>query len=137
MAKLYMREDEITNSYRLAKNPEDQVKILAELNAVPESEIRRILIENKVYVPPKNAKPRPQDQEKYKKRWTPEEDRILWEMAGPDAEKKDLCGAAKKLQRTRGACHMRTLVLEGKKGRENGNKGFFRGKGKRAAEGAA
>ena len=127
MAKPYMRDDEITNSYRLAKNPEEQVKVLAELNAVPESEIRRILIEKQVYVPAVNAKPAPENRENHKKKWSEEDDRILSEMAGEDVPRKDVKGAAQRLGRSVDACYMRLMALKRKNkgGKKMETKDFF------------
>ena len=51
MLKPYMKDDEIANSYRLAANPEAQVKVLAELNGVSSDVIRDILKERGVYTP--------------------------------------------------------------------------------------
>lgn len=45
MAKLYMTDGEIVNSYRLARDPRRQISVLAELNAVPPSVIREVLSE--------------------------------------------------------------------------------------------
>ena len=45
MAKLYMTDGEIVNSYRLARDPRRQIGVLAELNAVPPSVIRQVLAE--------------------------------------------------------------------------------------------
>ena len=45
MAKLYMTDGEIVNSYRLARDPRRQIGVLAELNAVPPSVIREVLAE--------------------------------------------------------------------------------------------
>lgn len=44
-AKLYMKDGEIVNSYRLARDPRRQIGVLAELNAVPPSVIREVLAE--------------------------------------------------------------------------------------------
>lgn len=52
MSKLPMRDDEIASSYRLAKNPAAQVKVLAELNDTTPEEIKRILAKRKVCAPP-------------------------------------------------------------------------------------
>ena len=51
MLKPYMKDDEIANSYRLAENPEAQVKVPAELNGVEPDVIRDILKERGVYTP--------------------------------------------------------------------------------------
>lgn len=45
MAKLYMTDGEIVNSYRLARDHRRQIGVLAELNAVPPSVIREVLAE--------------------------------------------------------------------------------------------
>lgn len=45
MAKLYMTDGEIVNSYRLARDPRRQIGVLTELNAVPPSVIREVLAE--------------------------------------------------------------------------------------------
>ena len=40
---MYMTEEEIRRDYRLAKNPEAQINVLAEINAVTPKIIRRII----------------------------------------------------------------------------------------------
>ena len=72
MSKLTMRDDEIANSYRLAKDPEAQVKVLAELNDTTPENIKRILVEREVYVPPMQ-KAQKTAEKKAKHRWTEEE----------------------------------------------------------------
>ena len=49
--KPWMPPDEIVASYLQAKEPKKQIRVLAELNAVPADEIRRILRERNVKEP--------------------------------------------------------------------------------------
>lgn len=57
---MQMTEGEILRSYREAKNPKEQIKVLAELNAVPKDTIIDILIEQGVDEKelPKRRKPK-------------------------------------------------------------------------------
>ena len=53
---MWMTEGEIRQSYRLAKDQRNQITILAELNAVPTSIIKRILAEGGLITPESLAK---------------------------------------------------------------------------------
>lgn len=55
---LHMTNDEIIRSYKEAKNPSSQIKVLAELNACRKSDIEKILVDGKVLkasIPAKKA----------------------------------------------------------------------------------
>ena len=115
MSKLPMRDDEIANSYRLEKDPEAQVIVLAELNATSPENIRRILIEREVYVPvckpsESNCKKRP---------WTEEENREALRMAGEGISRKKI---AEKLGRSEGAVSVQIVKLKKSGGEENENR---------------
>ena len=53
---MHMTDDEIRSSMRKAKNPTEQVKVLAELNACSEAEVRAKLEELGIAVPAKKPK---------------------------------------------------------------------------------
>lgn len=53
---MHMTDDEIRSSMRKAKNPTEQVKVLAELNACSEAEVRTKLEELGITVPAKKPK---------------------------------------------------------------------------------
>lgn len=53
---MHMTDDEIRSSMRKAKNPAEQVKVLAELNACSEAEVRAKLEELGIAVPAKKPK---------------------------------------------------------------------------------
>ena len=53
---MQMTDDEIRSSMRKAKNPTEQVKVLAELNACSEAEVRAKLEELGIAVPAKKPK---------------------------------------------------------------------------------
>lgn len=59
MSKVEMSIVEIVASYKQAAKPEEQIKVLAELNACPVAEIERILDEAGVREPPKRRAGRP------------------------------------------------------------------------------
>lgn len=115
MSKLPMRDDEIANSYRLAKDPEAQVIVLAELNATSPENIRRILIEREVYVPVY----KPSESNCKKRPWTEEENREALRMAGEGISRKKI---AEKLGRSEGAVSVQIVKLKKSGGEENGNR---------------
>ena len=78
MKPLPMKDDEIAASYRQAKDPENQVVVLSELNDTTPENIRRILIERCVYVPPKGESAL--KKERKRRPWTEEELRTVDRM---------------------------------------------------------
>lgn len=105
MAKMYMQDDEIANSYRLAKDPEAQVIVLAELNATSPENIRRILVERGVYVPVY----KPSESNIKKRPWTEEENREALRMSEEGISRKKI---AEKLGRSAGAVSVQIVKLK-------------------------
>jgi hypothetical protein len=107
-----MQDDEIANSYRLAKDPEAQVIVLAELNATSPENIRRILVERGVYVPVY----KPSESSNVKKRpWTEEENREALRMSGEGISYREI---AAKLGRSAGAVSVQIVKLRKQGGRK-------------------
>lgn len=53
---MYMSDADICRVYKLAKNPKEQILILADENCCKKDDIIRILVENGMYVPPTSKK---------------------------------------------------------------------------------
>lgn len=102
---MYMQDDEIANSYRLAKDPEAQVIVLAELNATSPENIRRILVERGVYVPVY----KPSESNVKKCPWTEEENREALRMSEEGISRKKI---AEKLGRSEGAVSVQIVKLK-------------------------
>lgn len=102
---MYMQDDEIANSYRLAKDPEAQVIVLAELNATSPENIRRILVERGVYVPVY----KPSESNIKKRPWTEEENREALRMSEEGISRKKI---AEKLGRSAGAVSVQIVKLK-------------------------
>ena len=105
MSRLPMQDDEIANSYRLAKDPEAQVIVLAELNGTSPENIRRILVEREVYVPVY----KPRESNIKKRPWTEEENREALRMSGEGISRKEI---AAKLGRSEGAVSVQIVKLK-------------------------
>lgn len=106
MNRLPMQDDEIANSYRLAKDPEAQVIVLAELNATSPENIRSILVERGVYVPVY----KPSENSNVKKRpWTEEENREALRMSEEGISRREI---AAKLGRSEGAVSVQIVKLK-------------------------
>ncbi len=93
-------ESEIINAYRLARRPRSQIKILAQLNAVPEATIREILARNGYEVKaPKRSK---------RCTWTEDEEReaVTRRLAG-----QKIAEIAQAMNRTDGAVSQKIQTL--------------------------
>lgn len=70
--KLAMSEEEICVRYKQAKDPKEQIRILAELNACSVTTIEQILKQNDCMMPEK--------EKRIVERWTKEEAEKLWQL---------------------------------------------------------
>lgn len=53
---LQMRKNEIVRNYKSAKNPKEQIRILADLNCTSQTEIKKVLAEAGVELPQRTSK---------------------------------------------------------------------------------